>query len=190
MMTQISFQRQQSWSRISAQVKREYRSLPHTERDWIGDALQRLKCDQDALDRLFRAASGAQICAACEGACCAKGHNHLGLPNLLAYLEQGDEPPVPDFSQTCPYLGPRGCLLGSRRRPYACISFLCGRLEERLEAEQVAEFCRLYRQLRANYQAFAERYSGGGMSGLLLQYARLAGQPLLARRSASAQEQP
>lgn len=48
-------------------------------------------------------------------------------------------------------------------------------IKSSLTAAQVHEFYALEQQLRRLYLEFAERYAGGGMSGLLLQEERLAG---------------
>ncbi|NOY14485.1 MAG: hypothetical protein GXP51_12750 [Deltaproteobacteria bacterium] len=78
------------------------------------------------------------------------------------------------------FLGDQGCLLPVIRRPYSCISFVCDIVESSLTAVQVSEFYALEQQLRRLYLEFAERYTGGGMSGLLLPEERLAGGSFLA----------
>jgi hypothetical protein len=184
-MSEDAAERQSRWRRMVHRLERDYRCLPPAEKARIAELSAPLVRLQQSLDRLFSKADGARICAACRGACCAKGHNHACLPNLLAYLQQQQAPPQPDFSQTCPWLGPRGCVHEAGRRPYNCISFLCDKLEERLAAADVAEFYRLDRALRTCYQAFVARYPGGGMTGLLLQSARLDGRSLLFFHSAT-----
>lgn len=182
-MTTISDDRQTRWQQIVTQVQQEYRDLSPSEKGRIADQLTEIDRLQCALDHLFIKAGGEQICAACEGACCAKGHNHAVLPNILAYLQQNEVPPSADFSKTCPWLGPQGCVHPVGHRPYNCITFLCDKLEQHLNESEVEEFYRLDRELRKLYQAFADRYLSGGMSGLLLQTARLNGHPLLSLRS-------
>ncbi|MDT8419200.1 MAG: hypothetical protein RQ754_02110 [Desulfuromonadales bacterium] len=179
-MKDLSQAREQRWPQIVMQMQQEYQALPRAEKIWISRRLQELERLQVALDALFRKAGGEGACADCEGACCARGHNHLVLPNLLAYLQQGQLPPVADFSQTCPWLGAQGCVHGVSRRPYNCVTFLCAKLEERLPCDEVEEFYRLDRELRLCYRAFTEHFAGGGMSGLLIQAERLSGSPFLA----------
>jgi len=188
-MDDLSHARQQRWQRLVMQLQQEYLALPQAEKGWISLRLQELERLQQALDSLFRKAGGETACAGCEGACCAKGHNHMLLPNLLAYLQQGQLPPTADFSQTCPWLGAKGCLHGVVLRPYNCVTFLCATLEERLSSEDVEEFYRLDRELRLCYLSFTEHYAGGGMSGLLIQAERLAGRPFLETPSRSRQPQ-
>ena len=187
-MSDLSAERQRRWQQIVEQLDRDYRSLPQTEKEHIAELLTEIKCAQQPLDHLFKKADGELVCAACEGACCAKGHNHAGLANVLAYLQQDTLPPQPDFSVTCPWLGPRGCAHDADRRPYNCISFLCDKLEERLDKAEVEEFYRLDRELRKWYQVFSDRYLGGGMTGLLLQSERQNGRSLLGLRSATTDE--
>lgn len=105
----------------------------------------------------------------------------MTLANLLGYLEARQGPPGADFSATCPFLGPRGCRLEVGLRPYNCVSFICDTIEAALRPEQLERFYRLERLLRRHYQEFAARYSGAGLTGLLLQQQRLAGRPFLTR---------
>lgn len=170
------------WLALLEQVKNEYQQLDTDEIDWIRTACARIESLQRRLDDLFCRADGETVCRTCRGDCCALGHNHLSLANLLTFLSAGQELPPLDFAQTCPVLGPDGCRLSPDRRPYNCISFLCDRIENRLAPAQVEEFYHLEQELRRSYQRFAERYSGGSMSGLLLAFRRLKGRPLLQRR--------
>ena len=176
-------ERQLVWQQIVAQTSKEYSVLPPAEKDWIETQLRRLEELQLRLNQLFETADGSQACGACQGDCCAKGHNHMTLANLLGFLQQGDAPPVADFSLTCPFLGGRGCMLVVERRPYNCISFVCDIIEKPLTSADVAGFYRLEKQLRVIYQAFADRYRGGSLTGLLLQHDRLNGHGFLQRKT-------
>lgn len=178
-------ERQKRWQQIVGQLEQEYRSLPQAEKRRIADLLTQIDRLQRSLNQLFDKAGGEYLCADCEGACCEKGHNHVGLPNLLAYLQQNEIPSPADFTLTCPWLGPQGCVHQVGHRPYNCITFLCDKIEGHLDESDIEEFYRLDRQLRKLYLTFADRYVGGGMSGLLLQAARLNGRPLLSLRTAS-----
>lgn len=184
-MSELSKERQRRWQAIVERIRQEYHALPQSEKEWIATRLQELERVQSGLDSLFGKADGALACSACQGACCAKGHNHMVLPNLLAYLQQDTLPPTADFSLTCPWLGPQGCVHEVGHRPYNCITFLCDKLEERLESAEGEEFYRLDRELRQLYRSFTERYVGGGMVGLLLQVERLGDRPFLSLRSDS-----
>lgn len=153
--------------------------LSQFERSWIAARLEQVERLQNRLDTLFQKAEGSATCAVCAGACCARGHNHAGLVNVLMFLQRGMAPPPVNFDNTCPWLSEKGCILNPGSRPYSCITFLCDKLEDHLGRAEVAEFYRLDRELRGLYHQFAERYAGGGMVGLLLQAERLAGDPLL-----------
>ncbi len=178
---QVSMQQERSlrWQGLLKRIAADYQRLPAAEKSWIAERLQQLESLQQRLNRLFEQGSGLQSCADCRGDCCAKGHNHMTLANLLGFLQQGLEPPQPDFSQTCPFLAEQGCRLPVSWRPYNCISFVCDMIENSLTSTEVAEFYRLEQQLRRIYQQFAEHYTGGGLTGLLLQEERLAGRSFL-----------
>jgi len=163
------------WSQIVARVAAEYRTLPDSEKDWIGVRLDRIEELQRQLQQLFDGADGVQSCRDCAGECCSKGHNHMTLVNLLGFIRDDRVPPTPDFSQTCPFLGASGCLLAVAQRPYNCISFVCDRIETELSAAELERFYTLEAQLRALYLEFAQRYLGAAMTGLLLQEQRLDG---------------
>lgn len=174
--------RQQRWQRIVVQVAEEYRNLPASEQQWLADRLQQIADLQGRLNRMFEEGDGLQVCTACNGECCVKGHNHMTLANLLAFVSAGELPPTADFSRTCPFLGDFGCLIGAERRPYNCISFVCDTIENSLTSEQIEEFYSLEGQLRSTYLEFVERYAGGGLTGLLLQSQRLGGSPFMELR--------
>lgn len=174
-------ERQELWDRLVKQVATEYRQLDDKERNWIRQACEQISHLQQQLDALFCRADGLRQCRDCRGDCCALGHNHLTLANLLIFLDAEIEPPSLDFGATCPLLGPAGCAVPAAQRPYNCISFLCDRIEDQLDPAGVAEFYRLERALRDCYRAFAARYTGGSMSGLLLAARRLDGRPFLQR---------
>ena len=169
-------ERSQQWQQLVARIAMDYQDLPASEKHWISERLAQLEPLQERLNQLFEIGSGLQSCADCQGDCCARGHNHMTLVNLLGFLENGSLPPPADFNRTCPFLGEQGCVLPVARRPYNCISFVCDIIENSLTTAQISEFYSLEQQLRCLYQAFADRYAGGGMTGLLLQNERLAGQ--------------
>lgn len=156
------------WQQVIERVSVEYRSLPQSEKEWIGERLDRIEQLQAELDRLFQVAEGERICCLCQGDCCAKGHNHMTLVNLLSLVRQGVDVPVADFSRTCPFLGDRGCVLAVAARPYNCITFICDSIEDALDTEQRRRFYEIDRQLRALYQEFVQRYRAAAMTGLLI----------------------
>ncbi len=179
----LQLEREQRWQELVAQIQAEYQQLAPREKSWIRTACARIESLQNQLDQLFRSGDGLAQCRTCRGDCCALGHNHLTLANLLLFLTQEIELPVLDFSSTCPLLGARGCQLSAARRPYNCISFLCDRIEDQLQKTEVEQFYRLEKELRTLYHSFASRYAGGGMSGLLVVAQRLQGRAYLERKN-------
>ena len=169
--------RSRRWNALITRIAEEYRVLPASERQWIDPRLERIARLQQQLQDFFRHADGDRHCRICQGDCCAKGHNHMTLPNLLGYLSRGELPPPADFSGTCPFLGLRGCLLDVERRPYNCVTFICDTIENALSPQDIERFYSLDQQLRTIYLDFAARYRGAAMTGLLLQEQRLAGKP-------------
>ncbi len=169
------------WARIVALVTQEVATLPDSERQWISQKLSRIAALQSAMHALFEAADGASLCRSCLGQCCGCGTNHLTLANLLAFVAAGEEPPAPDFTRTCPWLGDEGCLLEVARRPYNCVSFLCEPIEDRLAPATRDDFYRLEKELRALYLQFDARYAGSSLRGIFIRAERLGGAPFLSR---------
>ncbi len=174
-------QRTQTWQQLVGQLKTEYEQLDLQEKTWIDQACSRIMLLQDQLDLLFRQGDGLKQCENCQGDCCALGHNHMTLANILLLISQSRDLPELNFASTCPLLGPQGCQLPAAQRPYNCISFLCDRIEDQLQTEEIAGFYRIEKELRALYRSFASRYTGGSMSGLLLAARRLQGGKFLSR---------
>ncbi len=178
-MTEMEKQRTKRWQQIIDRVTAEYRRLVTAEKTWIADRLLKVAQLQERLDQRFQRGNGEQACRDCRGDCCAKGHNHMTLVNLLCYLQADEELPSADFTQTCPFLGEQGCQIVLTARPYPCVSFICDIIEGNMMDDEVKEYYALEQQLRAIYEEFAARYAGAGMTGLLLQEQRLAGREFL-----------
>ncbi len=174
------------WQQIVAQIAAEYRLLPDEEKSWINVRLDQIQQLQVALQALFDNADGTEHCRDCEGDCCARGHHHMTLVNLLGFLRANTLPPDADFTQTCPFLSWKGCLLPVTERPYNCISFICDKIEANLRAEELERFYQLEKQLRALYFEFSDRYLGAAMTGLLLQDQRLSGRSFFTFKERSA----
>lgn len=167
MTTKLNFD-QPDWPAFLQRIKGEVATLSTLERAWIKERLEVIEATQLALDDLFRKAGGLETCAVCDGSCCGCGRHHVTLTNLLAYLLADEEPPTPDFSCTCPYLGDRGCLLPVARRPYNCITFFCETLDDRLSIVDREHLMTLDQQLRSEYLSIAERYPAASLRGLLI----------------------
>jgi hypothetical protein len=177
--------RENCWQQLVAQVCREYAHLEAREKSWITRHCRLIGSRQEKLNQLFILARGETVCRHCRGDCCALGHNHLTLANLLALHGAGQPLPQPDFSKTCPLLTPHGCQLAATYRPYNCISFVCERIEAQLNPQQLAEFYQIEKELRQLYRSFQQRYTGASLSGLLIAAARLQGGPFLHRTQSS-----
>lgn len=171
--------REDSWQQLTAQICREYTRLTQAERNWIAYHCRLIGFLQGKLDRLFLQAQGENSCRDCRGDCCALGHNHLTLANLLSLLSSDQRLPQLDFSKTCPLLTPKGCQLPAAYRPFNCISFICERIEAQLNTQQLADFYQTEKELRQLYRFFQQRYTGASFSGLLIAAARLQGRPFL-----------
>ena len=156
------------WRQLLTRLEAELASLDSAERQWLKAQVAAISLIQQELDQLFMTAGGAQACHACQGECCGCGRHHLTLTNLLGDLLADTEPPQPDFSLTCPYLGATGCRLAPGRRPYNCITFFCEPLEENLGTAGRERLRDLDRRLRSHYQAVADRYPLASLRGLCL----------------------
>ena len=167
------------WQDVLQRISSEVVSLNEVERDWLKARLAVIEATQLALDELFRKVGGVDACAGCDGACCGCGRHHVTLTNLLAYLLNGENPPPPDFSRICPYLGDHGCRLPVARRPYNCITFFCETLDDRLSATDRELLSVLDRELRSEYQRIAERYPAASLRGLWIALERAGRGPLL-----------
>jgi hypothetical protein len=170
---------QTAWRAILARLDREYAGLGPAERQLLAGQLTVVGAIQEAMQALFAAAGGGEVCRDCRGYCCDRAKNHLTLVNLLAYLAAGERPPEPDFALPCPFAGPDGCLHETARRPFNCVTFLCERVEERVDGAALERFYALERQLRLAYEAFDRRFAGSSLRGIFIRAARLGERPLL-----------
>ncbi len=180
-MDERSVSDQRLWAQVVKQIRGELGRLCPGERIWIKDHLEQVQELQKDIHAFFDRAQGARVCTGCNGACCEKGRNHLTLVNLLGFLLSGESPPEPDFSCTCPFLGPSGCRLEPARRPFNCVTFNCEAIEDRLCDADRSAFYRLEKELRCLYQKFDSRYAGSSLRGLLIRAERLDGRPFLQR---------
>jgi hypothetical protein len=178
-MTKINRDHQLDWPALLQRINHELAMLDAVERAWLKDRLAVIAATQKVLDELFGKAGGNESCAGCNGACCACGRHHITLTNLMAYLLEGEDPPVPNFNSTCPFLGPSGCRLTVARRPYNCITFFCETLEDRLDPVECEQLRSLDRKLRNEYERVAARYPAASLRGLWIALERVGGGQLL-----------
>jgi hypothetical protein len=169
----------QLWHRTVTGLRSELAGISPEERNWITARLGEVVRLQERLHALFLGADGEQMCRSCRGLCCERGRNHPTLVNLLGYLLEERDPPAPDFTLTCPFLGPRGCRIEIGRRPFNCVTFVCEGVEQRLDEAGRESFYALEKELRREYETFAKRFAGAGLRGLLIRAERLGDGPLL-----------
>lgn len=167
------------WHSLLRVMRLEMASLSTPDRQWLQQRLASISALQNALDALFLQAGGQDACRGCDGACCGCGRHHLTLTNLFGYLLDGADPPVPDFSQPCPFLGATGCRLPVPRRPYNCITFFCETLEDRLTGEERLRLRELDGRLRREYERIATRFPLASLRGLWIALERHGGRFLL-----------
>lgn len=169
------------WRCAIARVSREFETLSSDERQWVRQQLAEVARLQGFLHSLFEKASGLELCTRCQGGCCGCGKNHFTLLNLLAFLEKGLPIPEPDFSAPCPFLRPSGCVLDPSHRPFNCVTFICGDVEDALCEEDQRAFYAAEKSLRSIYEAFDTRFAGSSLRGLLIRARRLGAKGFLSR---------
>jgi len=169
------------WDGILDQVAAEFRVLPAADRQWLAARLAVISHLKGRLHALFLDAGGDEHCAACLGACCGSGRNHMTLVELLTLLSENESVPQVDFRGQCPFLGASGCLLNPRRRPFNCVTFLCETVESGLSHFDLENFSTLEKELRNRYAEFESRFAGASLRGLLIRGTTLDGKPFLAR---------
>lgn len=81
----------------------------------------------------------SRVCPGCEKVCCIDRHG-THEPEDLAVIEALGESPPPEEplepdTLPCRRLGPRGCGLERRRRPYRCTWYFCTALLEEMAGE-------------------------------------------------------
>lgn len=179
-MVEIASIETQQWRQILGALKEEFARLSVAETAWLTASLAQVADCQSQLHAFFLQAGGAQLCRDCAGDCCGCGKNHLTLVSLLGYLVAGEPVPDPEFFRSCPFLGDSGCRHKVERRPFNCVTFLCGLVEERLTPADRQAFYRLERQLRRLYGEFDRRYAGSGLCGIFIRAETLVGRPFLA----------
>lgn len=181
-MTSENNRRLMLWTAYQRWLSDDWQRLDAAERQWIKDQLAAIDSLQQQLQRYFDQAGGARHCRDCNGACCERGAYHVTLVNLLAALASGRPFPEPDFSATCPMLGPSGCRLDVALRPFNCVTFVCDAVESAMPLPDRAAFYAAEQQLRRLYETFEQRYAAASMRGFLLAMARLEGRSPLQRR--------
>lgn len=166
----------EKWEGALEAVRQEFSLLPpllHTEIATCCTSIRSLKLE---LHEIAESAECADRCALCRGACCTAGKYHFTVIDLLAYLTCGRELFTPRFAEAvrdggCPYAGPCGCLMEPQFRPYTCITFICGEIEDRLPSGS-ERFYHLAGELRSLYADLERIFQKRFISGLIMNYDR------------------
>ncbi|HKL49486.1 MAG TPA: hypothetical protein VJ882_07525 [Desulfuromonadales bacterium] len=167
------------WRKIVLRVRSEMDRIDRRERLWMSARFAEIAGVQVRMHELFLRAGGSGQCQQCQGQCCECGRNHFALVNLLGYLLQGQNPPEPDFDLPCSFLGEGGCRLDVARRPFACVTFVCGVVEEGMGMADREAFYNEEARLRRLYEQFDRRYALSSSRGILIRSARLGDEPFL-----------
>jgi hypothetical protein len=81
----------------------------------------------------------SRICPTCESVCCIDRHGTHEKADLLFLEAMGEAPPgdapKADDTEPCRHLGPKGCTIARRMRPYRCTWYFCSALLERMPEE-------------------------------------------------------
>ncbi|MBJ6726657.1 hypothetical protein [Geomesophilobacter sediminis] len=161
---------QRDWERGVERVTRHFEGLDPEQRSAVADLTAKLKRVKAQMQQIAEQGDGADQCADCQGACCAKGRYHFTAADLLAYLVDVVPLFAPRFDNgMCPFLGDAGCLIPAPYRPFNCITFNCDRIEGRLPAPEVARFYQLERELRDLYRTLRSRFDESFMSRSILE---------------------
>ncbi len=176
--------RQILWQDIIQKVQVEWQASGEKDRAWITVKIERLTDLQQQIHCLVSVADGEDVCRDCAGACCEHGLYHPTLVTVLAHFVLNRPLPIPDFQQSCPYLGVAGCNFLPDVRPYNCLTFICELIEDRLSAEQRQALLTLELELRGIYEEFDRRYAGSSLRGLMNRGLDKKHQHLLERQDA------
>ena len=162
------------WDRGVALLTKEFSLLAVERRDELSMLLTEVGRLKEELLSLSDAADGSSLCAACGGACCRVGRYHPTALDLLACRSTEETPVTPDFaSGACPFLGAAGCRIAPSRRPFACVSFICEPIEERLSGVEVARLHQVEEELRLLREQAAARFGRLLTKSFLLEMERI-----------------
>lgn len=127
------------WEQAVATASSSYTRLPTGIRAELDGVIAEVLLLKQQLVELVTSAGSVDICRTCGGECCRHGKYHVSVLDILAYLKNGSEPVIPDFSTNpaCPYSAVSGCTMGPGYRPMTCVVFNCQKVEDQLtSAEQ------------------------------------------------------
>lgn len=125
-----------------------------------GDALSEVTCSARRAETLINAVSPlieeytAALCPACSSVCCINRHSRFDRSDVIfmTALQKDipeEDPGIAD-TDTCRFLGSRGCILKRSQRPYRCTWFFCSSLLDQIMRQAAAMKCRTFMQLLQN----------------------------------------
>ncbi|WP_224984546.1 hypothetical protein [Geomonas agri] len=157
------------WQEAVSRVTAAFQQLPVPVRRDLEALATAMVAHKQAMQRLVSQADAASHCAACGGACCAKGKYHFSAVDLLVYLATAKPLFAPRFDNgLCPFLGEPECLIPAGYRPFNCITFNCDLIEDQLPRDEVARFYQMEQELSARYTEIRALFPAGSMAGSLL----------------------
>jgi hypothetical protein len=131
----------------------------------IAAALQSDKSQAENLRRLGKTLSdriaaltptmeelAAATCSRCPAPCCLSAKIWFDLKDLLVlHLSRGALPvaqTIANMTDRCRYIGPRGCRLERKERPWICTWYLCPTQRDRLRSDGAGAYDCLQQEMR------------------------------------------
>jgi hypothetical protein len=94
----------------------------------------------------------AATCIRCPAPCCLSAKIWFDLKDLLMlHLSNGTLPAaqtIANMTDRCRYMGPRGCRLKRKKRPWICTWYLCPTQRDRLRSDDAGAYERLQQKMK------------------------------------------
>ncbi len=128
-------------------LRRPARRLPALAERLAAERFAPVRALAARMEALFASVRGVfaehcpALCPLCPKPCCSRVSRRgvMDETDLLHFAALGFSQlaaPVPGSG--CPWLGPAGCVLDWRTRPYACLHYVCPRLERGMHPNELA----------------------------------------------------
>ena len=138
------------WAKIQLRIKRalEIRSREVDELRRIAQTLS----DRVAALTPFMEELAAATCIRCPAPCCLSAKIWFDPKDLLV-LHLSKEPlpaaqTIAKMTDRCRYIGPRGCRLKRKSRPWICTWYLCPTQRDRLRSDGFGAYDRLQQEMK------------------------------------------
>ena len=127
---------QAAWEQAVAAARSSYATLSPATAAELDGLIEKIVQLKQKLVETVTAAGSSEICRNCGGECCRFGKFHVTVLDILAYLKNGVQVVIPDFSSNpaCPYSNASGCSMSAGYRPMTCVVFNCQQVEEQLSS--------------------------------------------------------